>query len=1567
MSEKKCVPKNVNLLCDKCPKPSPFIIKNPNTTIHGMDLGTEKDNVFGTNFQSFGACSANGGTACTPSVKEWTNLAPDVTCAGGKLLTHKSKLPCTTGSGGEISIVLEAPTPETPNAFQKMKSNMNGLVNKVTAPYNDAKQALGDSLSSAKESLGNAIGGAVDSVKKTAQEAHIALGDGIGAVVDGVKDASDDIENFAEDRFGVGNEARALMDVNKGIATIGLGALEGSAALVTGAKDLVVGVGGHLWGYTQDFSGAASKDIDTVVSASGAIYRRTRINAVLNPEDYAAAQASDKAFIKAQGEGIKKWYNNLTASDVQKLIGRGGFEVAFTLLSGGSSQIANVTQKVNTVKNSVRTTENTLQMSSDAANAAKLAKNKDGDVTINTPDDPPPPKDKNGDNNQPKDNDGTSCRADGSQVCKNDPVNVVTGAMFYSGIDFEIPGIIPIKWERVWYSDSKYKGPLGSGFHHSYNLHLKENTTTILLRLPDGRGTFFPKLSKEKNTHYNRQEKLKLTYLNNGNYELFNYNNQLTYSFEKYNTIFRLKKIFNSDLASIKFDYNGNLLIKIIDTLGKVININSNKNNLISNITISNKDEKKELVTYTYDNSKNLVGITDIMGKTLQMRYKNHLMISKTDRNGQTFFWKYDGITIGSKCIYTSGDNGVMEGFFEYFQDYTIYQNKPHGKSTFYHNNGLGIKEIDALGGIQIKEYNEQEELIKEIDEEGLETSYNYDDYGNLTEIRLPDGATYEYTYDELGRAVIANNPEGGTVVKSYKNNKLDCVIQPDGSMTTFQYNSKGLPIKVFDNLDNETFLSYDKDCNLIAMKLPDGTISKWEYNQWGQCIAAINPENHRQQFSYDALGRVTNVNLPDKNKIQLKYNNYNEVIEAIDKQRTVKFKYTALGNLLVREENGVKVRFGYNSEEELISIVNEHDEFYRFTRDLKGNIIKEEGFDGITRQFQRDKAGKVIKIERPNEKYSLYEYDLGGRISRIEHQDGTWATYNYNKDGLLIEAINSNSHVKLIRDEAGRITAENQDGHIVNSQYGELGLRTNIKSSLGADIRFNHSDLGQVISMYAKTNNSEEWQAQFKYNSLGQETERSLPGNTNSNWQYDSAGRPTRHKIKGNNKEHRDKQYNWDINDKLRSIVDTINTGSVNFGYNVFNSLAWANYENDSYDYKLPDEVGNLYRTKDKKDQEYTKSGKLLRSGNTYFDYDTEGNLTQKRTPKGTWYYFWEASGMLQKILRPDYTEVSFEYDALGRRTSKIVNHKSKINTVPDKESTIARFVWDGNVPLHEWNYNLKERPKTIINNNGHLSLDKKEPISSNLITWIFDQNTFKPAAKIVNGEYYSIITDYLGTPVEMYNNEGKKTWQVEYDIYGKIRKQIKGNPDDCPFRYQGQYEDIETGLYYNRFRYYSPEEGIYISQDPIRLAGNNPNIYAYTHDSNCWLDPFGLAPGKKRPPNGWNYGNMPKIDGFQLHHVIPKSLNDHKTLKIIGYNINKLDNLIYLPEEIDAYGDRSAHKGWTGDHAKYNKLMKSKLDRLAIEGEKNNWTKEQYKNEVDKLRLETRQGLRNGTIKCR
>ncbi|WP_438712347.1 RHS repeat-associated core domain-containing protein [Aquimarina muelleri] len=76
----------------------------------------------------------------------------------------------------------------------------------------------------------------------------------------------------------------------------------------------------------------------------------------------------------------------------------------------------------------------------------------------------------------------------------------------------------------------------------------------------------------------------------------------------------------------------------------------------------------------------------------------------------------------------------------------------------------------------------------------------------------------------------------------------------------------------------------------------------------------------------------------------------------------------------------------------------------------------------------------------------------------------------------------------------------------------------------------------------------------------------------------------------------------------------------------------------------------------------------------------------------------------------------------------------------------------------------------------------------------------------------------------------------------------------------YQGQYFDEETELAYNRFRYYSPDSGTYISQYPIGLAGGMPNIYSYTHDSNVWIDPFGL------------YSDL--LGSGMGHHLMPRSI---------------------------------------------------------------------------------------------
>ncbi|WP_380180405.1 RHS repeat-associated core domain-containing protein [Kalamiella sp. sgz302252] len=83
---------------------------------------------------------------------------------------------------------------------------------------------------------------------------------------------------------------------------------------------------------------------------------------------------------------------------------------------------------------------------------------------------------------------------------------------------------------------------------------------------------------------------------------------------------------------------------------------------------------------------------------------------------------------------------------------------------------------------------------------------------------------------------------------------------------------------------------------------------------------------------------------------------------------------------------------------------------------------------------------------------------------------------------------------------------------------------------------------------------------------------------------------------------------------------------------------------------------------------------------------------------------------------------------------------------------------------------------------------------------------------------------------------------WEAQYLAWGGIKRQTRQT--DNPLRYQGQYYDRETGLYYNRHRYYNPECGSFISQDPIGLAGGI-NLYAYAPNALGHIDPLGLKKG--------------------------------------------------------------------------------------------------------------------------
>ncbi|MEQ9995778.1 RHS repeat-associated core domain-containing protein, partial [Pectobacterium versatile] len=143
---------------------------------------------------------------------------------------------------------------------------------------------------------------------------------------------------------------------------------------------------------------------------------------------------------------------------------------------------------------------------------------------------------------------------------------------------------------------------------------------------------------------------------------------------------------------------------------------------------------------------------------------------------------------------------------------------------------------------------------------------------------------------------------------------------------------------------------------------------------------------------------------------------------------------------------------------------------------------------------------------------------------------------------------------------------------------------------------------------------------------------------------------------------------------------------------------------------------------------------------------------------------------------------------------------------------------------------------------------------------------------------QLHYIVTDLTGTARELCSEEGEIRWRGEQGLWGTHREERRPIPlrrylGDaaneevyCELRYQGQLYDAETGLYYNRHRYYDAESGQYLSPDPIGLAGGK-RAYGYVKNPLSWVDPLGLTP--KEGKNGSDKGPDKKNSRAKINNI--------------------------------------------------------------------------------------------------
>ena len=598
------------------------------------------------------------------------------------------------------------------------------------------------------------------------------------------------------------------------------------------------------------------------------------------------------------------------------------------------------------------------------------------------------------------------------------------------------------------------------------------------------------------------------------------------------------------------------------------------------------------------------------------------------------------------------------------------------------------------------------------------------------------------------------------------------------GVRERYEYTEYYEVYREWDGEGRMTGYCYDERGNLTSVIHPDGTEETRAYDEEDRLITETDALGNRRVLVYHEPSQD---GTPVNGEGQL-----SAVIEADD--RATFFEYDTHGLLSSVSLDDRTVHLEYNEQNNLVSVKNEKGVGTRWNYDHKGNVLSVLTSAGAKQTFRYDRLNRVTSIT------------TGKRTTNLR--------YNSYED--VVEASEGFHRVKYKYSPMGDILQrEGEDGSVLRFAYDRMDRLRMLTNEHGEEYTFDRNLRGEIVG----ETGFDRMHRKYMRDRSGRVIREERAGGRWTEYEYDQRGRLTRSSFSDGTIE----AFSYDVLGRLTEARNA--TGSVSMEYDEGGRVV-----KECFSGGLPGDKGttveNIYADLGNRIETRTSLGSVVQKAHL----EEELGITFRAFGAG-WRYDWQSDGMLSRVVRPDSKEVSFAYDALGRRTEKTY------------EGVTTHFVWDGNVPLHEWQEVAADAGKADVT------------------TWLFEQNTFIPAAKLAaNGESFSIVSDYLGTPMQAFDNNGNKVWEQELDIFGRKKRKGNNNSSFIPFKYQGQYEDIETGLYYNRFRYYDSCTGNYISQDPIGLAGGNPTLYAYVKATTCYLDIFGwaVANGGTAPQHG-------------------------------------------------------------------------------------------------------------------
>ncbi|ENT2615739.1 RHS repeat-associated core domain-containing protein, partial [Shigella boydii] len=805
-----------------------------------------------------------------------------------------------------------------------------------------------------------------------------------------------------------------------------------------------------------------------------------------------------------------------------------------------------------------------------------------------------------------------------------------------------------------------------------------------------------------------------------------------------------------------------------------------------------------------------------------------------------------------------------------------------------------------------------------------------------------PEAYETRYEYDRFGQMTAVHREESISLYRSYDNRgQLISVKDTQGRETQYEYNAAGDP---------------------TAIIAPDGNRSETQYDAWGKAVSTAQGGLTRS-MEYDAAGRV--ISLTNENGSHTEFSW--DVLDLLIQQRgfdgrTQRYRYDLTGKLTQSEDEGLITLWHYDASDRITHRTvngepaeqwryNDHGWLTEISHLSEGHRVavhygynRKGRLTGERQTVHHPETGELLWQHETQHTYN--ELGLANRFQADSLPPVEWLTYG---SGYLAGMkLGDTPLVEYTRDRLHRETVRSfgNNAYELTSTYTPAGrLQSQHLNSLVYDRDYGWNDNGDLVRI------SGPWQSrEYGYSATGRlESVRTLASDLDIRIPYasDPAGNrlpdPELHPDSTltawpDNRITEDAYYlyRYDRYGRLTEKTDRIPTGVIRTD------------DERTHHYHYDSQHRLVFYTRIQHEEPLVESRYL---------YDPLG----RRTGKRVWRCERDLTGWMSLSRKPEVTWYGWDSD----RLTTVQTDTKRIQTVyqPGSFTPLIRIETENGELQKAQRRSLAEKLQQEGSEDGHgvvfpaelvRMLDRLEGkiradrVSSESRQWLAQcgltverlaaqiEPVYLPERKI-----HLYHCDHRGLPLALISTEGATEWRGEYDEWGNQLNEENPHHLFQPYRLPGQQYDDESGLCYNRYRYYEPLQGRYITQDPIGLNGGW-NLYKYplnpiNYAEKVWNNPNIITIGTHGDPQSVYDENYNKIDVKTLANEVrnhPK-FKHGMSVRLLSCNTGKGNNSyaqqladelgvrVYDPDQYDWYYSNGKVEPWGGFYDANNQLQ--------------------------------------------